>query len=256
MNKAKLVFISILGLAMTSMATPMYYASMDVVPDYYFSMANPIYYQFKGVVTESNVADRSLGSEVQYVFVMDFQRFGLQVFVENVNYPEHWYTHYNPLGGSFSSIGDPLFREWAAEFVGGDVVPISEGSAERSIGDFFGNDMLQSGRITSGISTDYGDPVQKGRVSVSNTGSHALDRHFIPDQNTMDTARIPLWHVGQSDFYGVNTNGRGDIVRTQLTLWSISIDNPVPAVPEPSTVALMGLGLVGLFTAYRKSKKA
>ncbi len=253
--KASTLALSILGLAMSSLATPVFYEDFPQIPEYYRSMANPIYYQFKGVVTESNVADRAVGSEVRYVFVMDFQRLGLTVTVNNVQYPEFWQrgTFYMPAGGTFTSTGDVLARDWAAEFAGGDVLPVSQTNEKHSGGHFFAYDYLQYGRINSGISTDYGDPLNKGRVSVRNTGSHALDRKFIPDG--IDTARVPLWHVGQSDFFGTNANGGGDIVKTRLTLWSISMDNPVPAVPEPSTVALMGLGLVGVFAAHRKSKK-
>lgn len=41
-----------------------------------------------------------------------------------------------------------------------------------------------------------------------------------------------------------------------MTLVDISSTNPLAAVPESSTVAMMGLGLLGLGFAARKRRKA
>ncbi|MDB5102717.1 MAG: hypothetical protein JWP91_406 [Fibrobacteres bacterium] len=228
MKTLKAVVLSIIALSMSTLATP-------------------IFYQFKGVVTESNVTDRQVGSEVQYVFMLDFQEFGLFYDYTGRSDPRY------PTLIRAENYGPYQQRGYLAEYAGGNVIPFSEGSA--SSGSHYGYDNWFSGNVSSYLQTDYGSPTQNGKIGLGNTGSHAHDWKIVPSPYSLDTVHAPIWHVGQNDFYGINSNGAGDVVRSQLTLWSISMDNPAPAVPEPSTFALMGFGLIGLFTVFKKLKK-
>jgi hypothetical protein len=190
--------------------------------------AAPVYYGFEGVVTVSTIAGLSNGQTVHYSFVADrsldayHTQAGLPTIYEDVVAPDYYFDYFY------------------CEYLGGDAVAIDPPSLYNGTLDYnVGYSQAYPGGGTSILTGSNGDLSGYDYV-------YAFTRAGI----------IEDWYVGQTfEGYNVIVGDAGvyDAFST-LTLVSITDTNPIGAVPEPSTVALMALGIAGSGLAARKRK--
>jgi hypothetical protein len=80
--------------------------------------------------------------------------------------------------------------------------------------------------------------------------------HFSKTANTLDDAMVSNWSVGdtiQGSEQGFAPGPSQSTFLSNLTLTDISNTNPIP---EPSTLALLGIGILGFYALKRKSRTA
>ncbi|HLP42021.1 MAG TPA: PEP-CTERM sorting domain-containing protein [Fibrobacteria bacterium] len=193
------------------------------------AMALPVY-TFAGSVTSSNYAGINVGQCVSYSFRVNFDEQGYY-YAAGGTFSERLYLSYNDNG--------LLDEYFVADYLYGNAISTD---IPLRYWEPFGEDHMVAQSPTGGV-TFYGSNSDRSGsdfISISGPG-------FLSD-----------WKVGQSVWGGnsvLGNGGEGLNVSSRLTLVSISDDQP--AVPEPSVMALFGLGLIGLTGGVlRKSKSA
>lgn len=195
---------------------------------------SPIYYCFTGTVTGSDTSAHPVGSTVTYQFMVNPDTAGY--VTENGN------TQHIP------SVG-PL-EVFYARYVSGDALsndsPYRATWSENLVENYFGYDPPLT--IFEGSNSD----------PSGLDGIHVLGYYAFPD-----------WAVDPSMiFKGENTvatldkdaDGRERYIRVHSDLslvyiGSVPMDSdPVGAVPEPTTLALAGMGLLGLLATARRKR--
>jgi PEP-CTERM motif len=193
------------------------------------AVASPMFYSFEGTVASATSAGFSVGQAVRYAFVVDRAVDGYY----SINGSSIAWTSY--------SDGYGLHERFSAQYLGGDAIT---------------TDLPKDLQVefNLGFSETYYAGVQSG-LDGSNADHSGYDNIAVFSY----TSLIQNWVVGQSFFGSDETYGNGgysEYVKSNLILTSISDTNPIGAVPEPSTLALMGLGMLGMGLAARKRRRA
>lgn len=193
------------------------------------SHAIPLYYTFQGNVIYSTAASHPLGQAVDFTFLVDrdldghtLDGAGNQTLVQDYIETSDWYIlsfHAAYLRGSALTSDNPassIQQSW-----------------------FNGVELRRGDEIFSAL---RGSNFDRSGFDLIDIWSTDLD--------------FGDWHVGQN-LLGENfvSNAPGELntsFSSALTLTSITDYDPVEAIPEPSTLSFMGLGLLGLGAAFRK----
>lgn len=194
--------------------------------------ATPLYYSFQGQVVYSNTPDYVLGQSISYVFLVDQEIDGYSL----------------DGGGNAQPIGDyaealDYFRlSFYASYVGGDAFASDNPMSPIKESCFCGIDQVHYDEIFSALRGSNGDL----------SGFDNLD---IWSYET----RISDWTVGQSllaeNFVSNGPGALNTSYSSSMILASISEANPMPpSVPEPSILALFGIGLLGIFLISNSRK--
>jgi hypothetical protein len=192
--------------------------------------AAPVYVTFEGSVSNSTAQGYVRGQAVRYYFMVDHDLDG--------------YTIENGVRNDLSDyVGDDYTIDFLqTDYLGGDAMAADLPGAPEVSEFHYGYSYSYFGSPTSVLGGSNFDP----------SGSDYL--YIFSTQNLFES-----WAVGQA-FSGVNYNTGADgrvSVSSALTLTGISGTNPIqPAVPEPSSLCLMGLGILGLATGARKIRPA
>jgi hypothetical protein len=189
--------------------------------------AAPVYYSFEGTVTYSIITDIAYGQTVHYTFMADLN-------VDGYSNENGILIHATDAGTPGNSI-DYFY----SDYVGGDAIAVDPPSS------FYGTLSYHMGysQINLGFPSSL--------VLGSNGDPSGYDYAYAYSDNSP----IGSWYVGQS-FQGYNAIGGAAGVYdaySDLTLVAIGGTNPLEAVPEPSTLALLVLGVV-VMAAVRKRK--
>jgi hypothetical protein len=197
------------------------------------SHALPMYYTFEGSVIYTTTESRPLGMAVDFTFLVDRDLDGQTL----------------DMAGNPSTVEDYVEAldyytlSFYASYVGGSALPSDNPASEFNQTSLLGVEQRHYAEIFSAL-----------RGSNSDLSGFDLIDIWSTDLDFGD------WHVGQS-LLGENfvINGPGELntsFSSALTLTSITDYNPIAAVPEPSTLSFMGLGLLGLGAAFWKRRKA
>jgi len=196
------------------------------------SHAVPLYYTFQGNVVYTTTEARPLGMPVDFTFLVDRDVDGQTMDAEgNLTTVADYYEAVDYYTLSFYSA-----------YVGGSALPSDNPEAPIKQSSLLGVELRRYDEIFSAV-----------RGSNSDRGGYDLIDIWSYDLNIGD------WYVGQS-LLGENfvMNGPGELntsFSSALTLTSITDYNPLAAVPEPSTLSYLGLGLVGLGAAFWKRRR-
>jgi hypothetical protein len=82
------------------------------------------------------------------------------------------------------------------------------------------------------------------------------DLNFAANDGSLWTASFRLANFVNSFFDGVNTVFTSEGNVSSLDVQVLLTERDIPEVPEPATLGILGLGLLGLATAKRSKKKA
>lgn len=197
--------------------------------------ATPLYYSFQGQVIYSNAADYVLGQPISYVFLVDQDIDGHTLDgAGNVQ----------PVGDYIEAV-DWFYLSFYASYVGGDAFASDNPMSPAKESCFCGIDLMRHDEIFSALRGSNGD-----LSGFDNLDIWSYDTRFAD------------WSVGQ-DFLAENfvANGPDELntsYSSSMILTSITEDNPLPSVPEPSILALFGMGLLGtaLASRYRRSRNS
>jgi hypothetical protein len=188
--------------------------------------ATPVYYTFAGTVTTSNAsaAGYGTGTAISYTFMVDLDAQG---YIKQYGVPYE-----------FQDVSDAngTIDHFLVEYVGGSALltDYNPGSPLEFHRGYSQNYMTSFNSLLAGSNSD---PAGADNITVSRNGT------------------FDLWYEGMTGFQSSNTNRQYNIAGA-MTLVDISDVNPYAAVPEPTTFAMMGLGLLGLGISVRKRRKA
>lgn len=197
------------------------------------SRAIPLYYMFQGHVVHSTVPTHSLGQAVDYTFLVDRDRDG-QTMDEAGNLRD--------IPDFFEAV-DWYSLSFFASYVGGSALPSDNPASPFNESCFCGIDQLHNDEIFSALRGSNTDPSGFDLIDIFSTEAAFGD-----------------WAVGQTlraENFVMNAPGElNSTYSSILTITGITDANPIAAVPEPSTFAFFGLGLLGLGALFRKRHKA
>jgi hypothetical protein len=185
-----------------------------------------VYYTFAGAITSTNLPQGAypVGTPISYTFMVDLDAAG---FILQYGSP----TYFQDVADANGTIDHFL-----VEYVGGTALPT----------DYNPGNPIEFHR---GYSQNYFG-TNNAALVASNSDPAGGDNITITRNGTLGT-----WYEGQTGFTSSNFNRQYNLAGA-VTLVDISTTNPYAAVPEPSTVAMMGFGLLGLGLAVRKRGKA
>jgi hypothetical protein len=188
--------------------------------------ATPVYYTFAGTVVTTNASQigYGFGTAISYTFMVDLDAQG---YIKQYG---------SPFAFQDASDANGFIDYFLVEYVGGSALTT----------DYNPGNPLEFHR---GYSQNYNTSVNS-TLAGSNFDPAGADNITVSRNGTFDT-----WYEGQTGFTSSNYN-RQYTINGAMTLVDISDVNPYAAVPEPSTVAMMGLGLIGMGAAFRKRRKA
>lgn len=188
--------------------------------------ATPVYYTFTGAITSINApqGEYAVGNPLSYTFMVDLDAQGYIKQYGSLFYFQD------------ASDANGTVDYFLVEYVGGNALPT----------DYNPGNPIEFHR---GISQNYFGTAN-AILAGSNFDPAGGDNINLSHGGTFDT-----WYEGQTGFYSTNYNRQISLAGA-MTLVDISTVNPYAAVPEPSTVAMIGLGMLGLGFGARKRRKA
>jgi hypothetical protein len=193
--------------------------------------AVPLYYSFAGQVVYTTLSDHPLGMDVSYVFRVDRDATGYTVDGQGQTQTL----------GDYVEQPDYFTKYFLADYVGGSILPQDNPASEYKESSHYGMDIMR-----------YENEIFSA-LRGSNSDGSGFDLLDIWSADAL----FEDWQVGKH-VLGENfvANGSGepnDSYSSSLVLASIDARNPFEpqSVPEPSSYALFGLGILGLCLSLR-----
>ncbi len=185
--------------------------------------ASPMYYTFTGTATDvidtASASGISVGDEIFYTYLIDFDRGGRVTNLDGVE---------RSVVDSFSTYENYAYNPNTMDHFYVDYIA---GSAYFGVSGVL-NDFLE---LNTGLNND-----ELGKYMITGGDAVGIASFLDPVQS---------WTVGDS-FYSLNAWGdSGDRIGGLITLTGIT------AVPAPTPLALVGLGMLGIFASRTKCRK-
>lgn len=196
----------------------------------------PIYYYFTGVVTASDTSAHAVGSNVSYQFLVKPDTAGY--VIENGNT-----QHYS------STVGVNIFY---GRYLSGDALP-SDAPYVVTMSEFLVVDNFGPASPHTSFSGSNADPSGKDGITIQ--GNYAFADIVADPSLTFHGQNTVFSKIKDASGRQITTTILSDL--SLIYVGSVPMSEapaPAGAVPEPTTLALAGLGLVGLLAMGRRKQ--
>ena len=164
---------------------------------------------------------------------------------------------FGTLNGTFAGFMDQqIFDSWVAGTLDTFFTELFNGTFNDPFE--FGDGFYDAGGSATGIAVPGGDPLNGADVFtwVENGGETFIFRHTtqVIDE-TLTGSAVALLFASGTVVVGVDSDVSGFTVDPGPGFAAFAARTLVPAIPEPSTYALMLIGGIGVFFAHRRRRR-